>query len=76
MLITQCYPTAIAYQPRCAPKKNVVEHEECYCAEVPVKTSTGVVKMKVKCSEFRINKLAQIKVRADDCTTVKRLPRV
>jgi hypothetical protein len=71
-----CRPVA-THAIRCEPPRKVGSAaKDCYCNEVKVRTKAGTVVRKVRCSEFRIADILQVRVVTDSCETIRRMPRV
>jgi hypothetical protein len=71
-----CFPTAISHVVKCIPpKKTNSPATDCYCSEIRVRTKAGVIVKKVRCTEFRVQDIVQIRIVAEDCGSVRRLPR-
>jgi len=75
--IVQCYPTAVAYKTNCvAPPVVKAESDTCYCSEIRVKTAMGTIVKKVRCTDYRVEQIRQVKVVAQNCNAIRRLPNV
>ncbi|WP_237154075.1 hypothetical protein [Oryzibacter oryziterrae] len=74
----QCYTTAVAYVVKCnkpqVPSK--VSERDCYCHENRIKTADGSVVGKVRCGNFRTEDLISLKIVADNCDSIRKLPKV
>jgi len=75
--IVQCYPTAVAYKANCvAPPVVNTKSDTCYCSEIRVKTAMGTIVKKVRCTDYRVEQIRQVKVVAENCNAIRRLPNV
>lgn len=71
-----CRPAA-THAIRCEPPRKVGSSaKDCYCNEVKVRTKAGKIVRKVRCSEFRIADILQVRVVTDNCESIRRMPRI
>ncbi len=73
LFVPQCYPTGISHVVRCSTPVliPVAGGDSCYCSDVKVRTSKGLVTEK-RCSSERLAGVAQKKVPVAQCETTRR----